>query len=364
MKIIQIIPNLGYGGAEKFCIELANELGKTNEVSLISLYEYDELTMLPKNLINENINLIFLNKKKGFDLKIIISLLLIILKKRPDIINTHLNALMYIAIPYLFFYRRVKIFHTVHNLADKEVGKFLQKVYNIFFNYLKIYPIAISHEVLKSIKKIYGNKHNYLINNGINKPAVSLNLERVNEEIASYKLNDKTKVFLNVGRINKQKNQESLLRVFAEHKQHLLLIIGNADINNIDLKEKLLINKPDNVIFLDNKNNVGDYMSLVDFFILSSSYEGLPITLLEAMSLGSFVLSTPVGGIPDVIENKVNGLLSKGISDKEINDIILTSLDYSENEILTVKNNAEKTFLNKFTMKICSEEYFQLYSLV
>ena len=64
---------------------------------------------------------------------------------------------------------------------------------------------------------------------------------------------------------------------------------------------------PKNVFFLGNIPNAGTYCSIADLFMLPSNYEGLPMVILEAMSLGKPVVASNVGGISEIVENDKNG---------------------------------------------------------
>lgn len=64
---------------------------------------------------------------------------------------------------------------------------------------------------------------------------------------------------------------------------------------------------PDNVYFLGNISNAARYVSIADLFVLPSNYEGLPIVIIEAMSLGKPVVASDVGGVSELVHNGVNG---------------------------------------------------------
>ena len=97
MKILEVIPNINKGGAERFVVDLSNELSQTNEVILILLFSpsscdnyYDE--------VNQNVRIITLDKKRGFDLTLLFRLYRLIKQEKPDVIHTHIRAFSYIAI--------------------------------------------------------------------------------------------------------------------------------------------------------------------------------------------------------------------------------------------------------------------------
>jgi len=100
MKILQIVPSLHGGGAEKFVIDLSNELSNTNEVIICSLFAVEK-NMFMVDAINKNIKIITLNKKLGLDLKIFFDIYKLLKEEKPDVVNTHLRCIM--CMPYTHY---------------------------------------------------------------------------------------------------------------------------------------------------------------------------------------------------------------------------------------------------------------------
>lgn len=118
-----------------------------------------------------------------------------------------------------------------------------------------------------------------------------------------------------LGLISQQKGIYDLIEVIAGHKTEfdnklILHIGGNGEKGKlIDLISK---NNIANLITYEgwvSGDKKTDLLNIADAFILPSYTEGLPISILEAMSYGLPILSTPVGGIPEIVENGVNGFL-------------------------------------------------------
>lgn len=362
MKILHIIPSLHGGGAEKFAIDLCNELSIENEVIVCSLYNITDDMFMAKKLDN-NVKLITLNKKLGIDISIFFKILRLLKNEKVDIVNTHLNALFYSILPIIF--TRTKFFHTVHNLAQNETRKTYRLVYKIFFKFFNVTPIAISKKVLKSIQEEYGNIINVLIENGVKKPKISNNFDTVKEMVNTYKVNDNTKVFLSIGRIAPQKNQKMLVDVFnrliANGENILLLIIGDAsDRSTKLLKEELLSLAKDRVHFLGLQENVADFLACSDAFCLSSLYEGLPITLLESLAMGVVPICTPAGGIVDVLSSET-GIVSEDFSEEAYLTVIQRYLDLSSLERDELSKNAKALFEHKYDISRTSRSYLMAY---
>ncbi len=360
MKIVHIITELYTGGAEKFCIDLCNELSmdSNNEVYLCVLGKDIEKSILYKKLL-PSVKCISLNKEKGYDLKLIKKLYNFLKEVSPDITHTHLRAQAYSFIPLILL--NIPNIHTVHNVAYKEIGKPIRFLYKLLYNIFNFTPVAISHEVQDTIKKEYGKKFDKLVYNGTKAVEKSEKFEEVKKEIELLKKHENTKVFLQIGRVGFQKNQKMLIEAFeeliSENFDVLLLMIGfKGEKNSLTesyYKEcEQMIKSKDKILFLGEKSNIGDYLLLCDAMVLSSKYEGLPIVILEAMSAGKAVVSTPAGGVVDVIEDGKNGYLSDGFDEisflKTIKRYLLNPLkdDKKIKEIFEKNYSIEKTALD------------------
>ncbi|QKJ22281.1 glycosyltransferase [Poseidonibacter lekithochrous] len=364
MKILQVIPNLNTGGAEKFCIDLSNELSKDNEVILCSLFDINE-SMFLANKINDNVKVVTLGKKLGADWKIFFKIYSLIKKEKPDIIHTHLKALFY-SILSIFLFKNLKFFHTIHNIATKENSKIFMNIYNILFNKFGVKPVAISEKVLKTVHDVYGTNHKIKIDNGVLRPMTTDLLDNVKKEIEDLKINQDTKVFLNIARISPQKNQMMLVEVFnkliEEGNNIILLIIGEDSTVEKEYYNSVKLISKQGITFLGLRNNIADYLYYSDVFCLSSDYEGLPITLLESMSMGCLPICTPVGGIPDVIKTEVNGLLAIDKNKKEFYNIVSLYLRLEESEKRIIKKNTQSKFEEGYDIEMCSSKYYNEYS--
>lgn len=120
------------------------------------------------------------------------------------------------------------------------------------------------------------------------------------EEIESILENDKILKFINIGRFSEEKGQERLLRAFKKiqekHKNVCLFIIGGHG-----NKFKSILNLIDeenikNVIIIKNLDNPYTILKKCDLFVLSSFYEGLPMTIMESLILNVPILSVDIDG--------------------------------------------------------------------
>jgi len=362
MKIVQVLPSLYMGGGEKFAVDLCNELAKdnTNDVTLCVISKVDDSMQL-LSTIDAKVKFVTLEKNAGFDYKIFFRLYQFLRERNPDIIHTHMRSLMYSTLSIMRL--KIPFIHTFHTLAHKEASTYIkQKFFHFLFSIFDVTPVSITPMVQESVQKTFGNKYNVLINNGVSPLEKSEDFAKVKSEINGYKQNEDTTIFMNVARVTKVKNQLLLIETFKRLKEknvNAILIIIGALANEIDyaIECQKSAKDCDNIYFLDEKYNVGDYIYCSDVVCMSSVYEGLPLVILESMSMGKPVVSTAVGGIPDVIIEGINGYLSKDMSIDEYTDII----DKIIKQPLKDKKEIKNIFREKYSMEICKSEYQKLY---
>ena len=361
MKIIHVIPSLELGGAEKFLVDLANELAKNHEVIIYSLFDLTEEMFLAKK-IHKNIEVVTFNKKAGLDISVFLKIFRALKNEQPDVINTHLRGLFYSILAIIFI--KTKKFHTVHSLAAKETSFVLRPIYWVLFNLFSVVPVAISNEVLKSIQDIYGVKSTALIVNGTKTLSNTSLLPLVKREIDSYKKYKDTYVFISIGRIIPVKNQLLLVntinKMSASGRDVLLLIIGEDQSKKQEYKELLMRCDLTHTYFLGAKSNISDYLVCSDALCLGSFYEGMPITLLESLSLGVIPICTPAGGVVDVVDENI-GILSDGFGVDDYYEALNKFLNLSNFERLRMESNCIKLFKDKYTISNCANNYLTEY---
>ncbi|MBD5365641.1 MAG: glycosyltransferase [Bacteroides sp.] len=361
MRILEIIPQLQTGGAESFTINLCNEFAEHgHEVILVVTNSLKKYGQLQGNL-DKRVRLIGLDKKQGFDILLFFRLTKLISKIKPDVVHTHLGAVVYTILSPILN-RSPKYFHTVHNAAEKEAttgGRISVWARKIQFNLHLVTPITISLESQKSFANYYGDKtKSELIWNGVSKIAI-------NKNTATDEMSEGDIKLINVARLQPQKNQlelvksiDSLNRSDKIDKTVQLYIIGDGDPR---IAEEIRdFNSPYTTI-LGRKDNPRDYVACADAFILSSHYEGLPLTLIECFATGKIPICTPVGGIVDLVRDNENGILTTGTSQDHIIDAICRFVSLTPDEKRAMES-ASRTSYNSLTMDKCAQHYIELFN--
>ena len=126
MKVLQVLPSLQNGGAEKFVCELSNEL--VNELNIscdISIMYDTESSVDFKNHL-KNVNCICLQKKKGFDIGYLFRLYRLIKRNEYTVVHAHLTAITYLILSAILL-RNVKFVATIHSDAYFEASNKIDK---------------------------------------------------------------------------------------------------------------------------------------------------------------------------------------------------------------------------------------------
>ena len=365
MKILHVIPNLGSGGAERFVVDLLNNLTKEHNVILCTLYDLkDGENDYFFHLLSKDIKVISLGKRLGIDLKVVFNLYRIIRKIKPDVIHTHLSSVNYTLLN-VFFFRSIKYYHTIHNTAEAEVKSIFEFITRKWmYKNSFIIPITISYESSKSFQNYYHLQNDLIIPNVISNVISSESAHDVKCQIDSFRPTEKTKILLNVGRFVSAKNQINLANVIKdlinEGYDLVLIIIGNYDYpGGLKIYQAIDELQCSRIRLMGYRKNVGDYLLYSDAFCLASHFEGLPITLLEAMSAGCIPICTPVGGIPSIINSSKFGFLAEGCDNKFIKKAIIDFL--TSESISEIRSNIMEKYKLNYTIAISTKSHDMLY---
>lgn len=304
MKIIQIIPAFRLAGAEIMCENLCVALKNAGEM-VIAVSLYSEQTAITERLEKNGIRIVFLEKKPGFDPTIFSKLVKLFREERPDVVHTHIYASKY-ALPAAVLAGVKRRVHTVHNMAQKEQSSIGRRINSFMYKYCSVTPVALSNEVRRSIQQVYGLPENLIptIYNGIDLSKC------VPKE--TYEIKD-CYTFLHVGRFMEVKNHEALIRAFAKiaaaHENVKLQLIGEGELRPQMEELARLLKIENKVDFMGLQANIYPFLHDADTFCLPSKYEGIPMSLIEAMGTGQTIISCAVGGIPDMLTDEQNALL-------------------------------------------------------
>ena len=209
-----------------------------------------------------------------------------------------------------------------------------------------------SFSIKKSDIVVTPSKHlkNFILNLGFkNKIEIINNGVFIPEENTNIFTNDQINITI-VSRLVSHKNIEKIIRAISDLNNPLIYlnIIGDGPELNQLQKISLESNNKDNIIFHGklNRDDINHIFLKSDIYIQASNYEGLPHSLLEAMSYGIPVLCTPVGECKEILGNEDRGYIldlpvSKNNIKSKISEII------GEKNIANIKGERGKDFINE-----------------
>lgn len=354
MKILQVLSSLCIGGAEYFTIELTNELNKQGyECDLVSLFSIDKDNDLLKKL-NTKTHYSSLNKKAGFDPVCYFRLYKFIKNGNYDVVHAHVSAIPYILFSSLIL-KKVKFIATIHSEAKREAGRNIMKWSRFFmFRHHKCIPVTISKESKASFDEYY-NMNAPMVYNGVS--------QYKGEGIASLRDNAEQILFVHPASCRPVKNQELLIKAFEkfviDYPNSKLLWIGD-NTNDLSLYKSLEPNMVSQFQYIGPVSNVRDYLIQADAMCLSSIMEGMPMTIIEAFSVGCPSLCTPVGGIVSMIKDGQNGMLSKSLLVNDYYLMLKRFADLSPEERLRMRKNASESYL-PYSIKNTANAYLNIY---
>ncbi len=361
MKILQLVYSLGPGGAERFVVDLSNELSRQgHDVTLCVLRDDRQGNSgFYRNELSESLNYINLRIPEGLRLNNILILNRLIKNLKPQVVHAHLNLVNYV-FPLTVIHKKIKFFHTIHSFPKSEVKSSLEyRLRSYFYSKLRVKAVTISEEISRYFLDYYKFSAYSEIYNGRALPKPTPIFADVKNDIQKFRDNGST-IFLHIGTCNAAKNQKMLIGAFNKMTTNgdhaVLMIIGSG----FDSEEGINLKKlaSDKIIFLGERHNVSDYLLNSDAFCLSSVREGMPISLIEAFACGCIPICTPIGGLINTIKNGETGYLSKSVSE---DDYYFALKDYLGSKNKIRKEDLIRYYKNNFSIEECAKRYTALY---
>ena len=229
--------------------------------------------------------------------------------------------------------------------------------------------IAVSMYTKKELTEFYDidEEKVHVIYNGVDVQKFKPNKDRtgLRRELG---LEEKQKIILFVGRLYQRKGLgtlfQSISKVVQNFKDAKFVISGEGFRQNkeklLKLAEKLKIEN--SVLFVgyfpDEK--LPDLYAASDIFVLPALYENFPFAILEAQATGLPVISTKVGGIPELVTNKKNGLLVEPANSEQLTEeimILLQNPKFAEE----LGKRARQLIEEKFAWPLIKNEVVDLY---
>jgi glycosyltransferase involved in cell wall biosynthesis len=221
---------------------------------------------------------------------------------RPDVVHAHNPS----ALPYSLLGRFASGARVVMTRHGQDASKILTPLQWRYTDAV----VAVSHAAASVMQANSGMNAAKIrvIRNGVEFSEAARNRSEVRRDLGL----GEEPVGIIVARLDRMKGHDCLLRALAllpETCPVTVLAIGDgAEMENLRSLAAELRLGPERVRFLGYRSDIPDLLGASDFFLLPSLTEGLPLAVLEAMAHGLPVLATPVGGIPEVVQEGEQGL--------------------------------------------------------
>ena len=182
------------------------------------------------------------------------------------------------------------------------------------------------------------------------------------------KFKNKKMKLVNIGRLVPVKGQDILIKALSKAKylgvEFDLTIVGAGPLLETlsDLSRSLNLDDCIHFIGAQRQEVVIKLLKESDSFVLSSRSEGLPVVCMEAMAMGTLLIASRINGIPELVENKVNGLLVEPEDIEALADAIYW-VDQNREHLEEMCDSALKTIETDFNRRKCTESLIDLMKL-
>lgn len=360
MRVIHIISGDMFAGAEIQAYSLICELIKRTDIVLQVITFNDSI--LSSMVAKAGVSVAVIDEVKYSSLNIIQQCQKIISEFRPDIIHTHGFKENFIGGMIAIFYR-AKVVRTHHGKAmigDSWRHYIIEKINSSLTDII----ISVSQD-LKEFLINFGipSKKINVIHNGINIVSDS-NRKEVDLLREQLCIGKDSFVIGTIGRLVPVKNHKTLLEAAANilkrKSDFFLVLVGDGPLLNKLRLTSVRLHIADKVRFIGFRRDINTCLGLFDLFVLPSMHEGVPLALLEAMSTKKPVVATQVGGIPEVVEHGINGLLVPAKDPVLLADACISMMGNKELR-KRLSNYAYQTIMKNFSLGLATTMTIKLY---
>jgi len=349
VKVLHIIKSLGRGGAEMLLPETL-ALHHTHHIEFHYIYFLPWKNQMVAAIEANGGNVVCLPAKNNIQL----------LAKAPAIakyIQQHNIDIVHCHLPWAGVVGRiagrlakVPVIYTEHNKWER-YHKATYWLNKITFRWQQL-VVAVSDDVASSIQKHYKASTPAIrtILNGVN----TQKFTRKGVTPANIQLPNDALVIGTVSVFRTQKRLDVWLSVAAAlrqiHPHTFFIIVGDGPLREMIHAKAAALGLKDAVHFAGLQEEVRPYFALMDVFMMASEFEGLPIALLEAMSMGCIPVCTNAGGIGEVVRHQQEGLIVPVDQPLELVTALDTLIQSWDNNACKLSKAARARVEDKFSL--------------
>ncbi len=317
VKVLHIIDHFGLGGAQTFLLDLALGQKRTGRIQPI-IYCLREKTPLGEYYQQLGLEIEYFEVQRNHPLEILSILPRVIWGVRThqvDLVHTHLFVSSFFGRLAAWICRKPVVVHEQRN--ESEHIHWLTKSIERLLGRVTTAAICVSkttRDFVVEIKDI-DPRITWVIPNGIDTHRIKRTNTSEGCDVLIREISPENKPFIitTVGRLVIEKKFDIFLQatrgVLDKNKDVIFFILGDGPEMNRLKKIAVDLDLTENVHFLGASSDVLKYLTCSDIFVLTSDYEGLPLTILEAMALEVPVIVTEVDGNKEILEDGMGGIL-------------------------------------------------------
>lgn len=340
LKVLYCITKLELGGAQKTTLDILRYLPRTRYSLSLATSPDGVLIDEARNIPDVKVYLIpTLKCQIGplRDLRTIVSLYRLFKKERFDIVHTHSSKAGILGRWAAKFSRVPIIVHTIHGFAFYDSQNWFIKNFYILLEKMTARItdrlIAVSNQLIqKGLRTGIGSRGKYsLIHCGINKgDFLCSDLDKAKGK-GEFNLDLDTKVVGMVACLKPQKSPFDYIEAAAQVVKVLpktkFLLVGDGILRHKVERSIGRFGLREEVILTGWRRDISSILAIMDIFVLSSLWEGLPLVLLEAMASAKPIVATGVDGIKEVVRDGINGFLVPPGESERLAQRIITLLE-------------------------------------
>lgn len=364
-RVLHVLANLGAGGAERMAVHIVLGLNRQRFEPAVVAFSGRYGSDLEQQLDQAGIKTWFLGKGPGFDWRTYYRLHRVFKEFRPDIAHTHVHVMRY-AFPSLVYFKPRLMVHTVNNIAEREIEPRARWLQSLAYR-RGVIPVAVAREVAASLERVYGIGNSRVVWNCIPTDLYASPQTPRATWRAKQGFSNEDVLLVCVARFAPQKNHDLLISAFAkgpasDPRAHLVL----AGQGVLQAQLQVRVNQlglTNRVHFLGLRTDIPDVLGASDIFVLSSNYEGNPLSVIEAMAAGLPIVSTAAGGVPELLQNGKEGFIVQPGNADGLSEAMVTLLNDS-NLRRTMGVAAAVRAKAKFDVSAMVRAYEELYDEV
>jgi glycosyltransferase involved in cell wall biosynthesis len=352
LRIAYILTTLGIGGAEKQVISLAERMSMRGHIVTLIVLKHDSAEEWPVKLPVMRLNMQKTVGSVWKGLRFASSFLTIF---NPDILHSHTFPANMFARLLRWHGARAVVLNTIHNVYEGGWHRML--LYRFTDRYIDLVTAVstAAAERFVHLRAVRSRKMT-ILTNGIDADGFVPSRGRRKEQ-RSFMRAGKSFVWLAVGRLVEAKDYPNMLRAFAlvhdRYPDALLWIAGEGE--EVFAEETLC----EGVQMLGLRRDVADLMDAADGFVLSSSWEGMPLSVGEAMVMEKPVVATDVGGVHELVGDA--GVLVPAKDSAQLAEAMLAVMEMTDKQRAAIGHAARERIRENFSMDAQANRWQQLY---